>query len=126
MTTWPARAAVAAVWLYEGLWCKILGGDADQQAIVAAVPLLPPALAASAVTAIGVAEVAVAAWVLTGRSVRAAAVTQTVLLVAFNAGGLVFAGDRISDAGRMLTANAVLLALVWLLARDVPAPRAHG
>lgn len=67
MTTWPARAAVAAVWLYEGLWCKILGGDADQQAIVAAVPQLPPALAASAVTAIGVAEVAVAAWVLTGR-----------------------------------------------------------
>ncbi|MEV4508213.1 DoxX-like family protein [Dactylosporangium sp. NPDC049525] len=128
MTTWFARAAVAAVWLYEGLWCKVLGGDGDQQAIVAAVPLLPPALAAAALTGIGLAEVAVAAWVLTGRRARAAAVTQTVLLVAFNAGGLLFAGDRIADAGRMLTANAALLALVWLLAtpRTQSAPSAQS
>ena len=24
---WLVRLAVAAVWLYEGLWCKLLGGD---------------------------------------------------------------------------------------------------
>lgn len=121
-----ARAAVAAVWLYEGLWCKVLGGDGDQRAIVAAVPLLPPSLAAAALTGIGLAETALAGWVLTGRSPRAAAVAQTVLLVAFNAGGLLFAGDRIDAAGRMLTANAALLALAWLLATP-PAPRpAHA
>ncbi len=111
-----ARAAVAAVWLYEGLWCKVLGGDGDQRAILADVPLLPAGLAGAALAGIGVVEVAVAVWVLTGRWARGAAVTQTVLLVAFNAGGLVFAGDRITDAGRMLTANGALLALAWLLA----------
>jgi uncharacterized membrane protein YphA (DoxX/SURF4 family) len=125
MTTWVtatrfARVAVAVVWLYEGLWCKLLGGDGDQRAIVAAVPLLPPALTVAALTGIGLAEVGIAAWVLTGRRVRAAAVTQTVLLVTFNVGGLLFAGDRIGDAGRMLTANAALLALVWLLATTPP------
>lgn len=125
MMTGFARTAVAAVWLYEGLWCKILGGDGDQRAIVGAVPLLPPALATAALVGIGLAETAIAAWVLTGRRARAAAVTQTVLLVAFNAGGLLFAGDRIGDAGRMLTANAALLALAWLLARP-SSPRRRG
>jgi uncharacterized membrane protein YphA (DoxX/SURF4 family) len=119
MRTWPARAAVAAVWLYEGLWCKVLTGD--QLSIVAAVPFLPPALASAALTGVGVAETALAVWVLTGRRARAAAIVQTVLLVAFNAGGLLFAADQISDEGRMLTANAALLALAWLLT----AP-AHG
>ncbi|MET7421992.1 DoxX-like family protein [Dactylosporangium sp. NPDC005555] len=103
-----ARAAVAAVWLYEGLWCKILGGDPAQREIVAEVPML-------SLTAIGVAETALAVWVLTGRHARAAAVVQTVLLVAFNAGGLLLAADHIADPGRMLTANAALLALAWLL-----------
>lgn len=113
-----ARAAVAAVWLYEGLWCKVLGGDADQHAIVAAVPLLPATVVTAALVTIGLAETALAAWVLTGRRATAAAVVQTVLLIGFNAGGLLFAADRITDPGRMLTANAALLALVWLLTRS--------
>ena len=25
--TWLVRGAVAGVWLYEGLWCKLLDGD---------------------------------------------------------------------------------------------------
>ncbi|GAB3851597.1 DoxX-like family protein [Dactylosporangium cerinum] len=122
-----ARAAVAAVWLHEGLWCKVLTGD--QLSVVAAVPFLPPALAPAALIGLGVAETALAVWVLTGRRARAAAIVQTVLLVAFNAGGLLFAADQIADAGRMLTANAALLALAWLLtgpAHAEPLAPAHG
>lgn len=114
MTVWSARWALAAVWLYEGLWCKVI--DGSQRAIVAEVPLLPAPLVTAALVVIGLAETALAGWVLTGRHARAAAVTQTVLLVAFNAGGLLFAGEHITDPGRMLTANAALLALAWLLA----------
>ncbi len=33
------RFGVAAVWLYEGLWCKLLGGVPNQANIVAAHPL---------------------------------------------------------------------------------------
>ena len=36
------RASVAAVWLYEGLWCKILGRVQSQVEVVTAVPRLGP------------------------------------------------------------------------------------
>jgi hypothetical protein len=113
--TAAARCAVASVWLYEGLWCKLLRPDAGQADIVAAVPGaggLAPVLLAG----IGVAETALAGWVLTGRAGRAAAAVQTGLLVAFNAGGLLFGRAHIAEPGRMLTANAALLAAAWLLA----------
>ncbi|MDG6103323.1 hypothetical protein Daura_36500 [Dactylosporangium aurantiacum] len=115
--------AVAAVWLYEGLWCKVVAGS--QRAILADVPLLPAALVTAALVTIGLAETALAGWILTGRHPRAAAVTQTVLLVAFNAGGLLFAGEHITEPGRMLTANAALLALAWLVA-GAPRPATPG
>jgi len=112
-----ARVAVAAVWLYEGLWCKVLGGQPEQRAIVADVPGLPDGQAGAALVALGVVETAIGAWVLGGGRPRAAALAQTVLLVAVNAGGLLFAADRIAEPGRMIVQNAALLALAWLLAR---------
>jgi uncharacterized membrane protein YphA (DoxX/SURF4 family) len=121
-----ARAAVAAVWLYEGLWCKILGADANQRSIVAGVPGLPAAWVTAALVGIGVLETAVGGWVLSGAKARLAALVQTGLLAVFNAGGLVFAGARIAEPGRMLTQNAVLLAVVWLLAEQPVRRPAHG
>jgi uncharacterized membrane protein YphA (DoxX/SURF4 family) len=120
-----ARTAVASVWLYEGLWCKLLAADAGQRAIVGGVPGIGDA-AGFALAAIGVAETALAGWVLSGRARRPAAVVQTGMLVVFNAGGLLFGADRISEPGRMLTANAALLAAAWLLARDAAPERRHA
>jgi len=111
-----ARAAVCAVWVYEGLWCKILSGQPDQRAIVAAVPGLPAGWVTAALVGIGIAETGLGAWVLTGVRARLAALVQTVALVGFNAGGLLFAAGRIAEPGRMITQNLVLLALVWVLA----------
>jgi uncharacterized membrane protein YphA (DoxX/SURF4 family) len=116
MTT--ARAAVAAVWLYEGLWCKLLRADPNQESIVASVPGLPAACATAALRGIGATETALGIWVLSGARPRLAASVQSGLLVGFNAGGLAFANDRIAEPRRMLTRNAALLALVWLLARQ--------
>jgi uncharacterized membrane protein YphA (DoxX/SURF4 family) len=113
-----ARAAVAAVWWYEGLWCKVFGADPSQRAIVADLPNLPTVWVTAVVVGIGLAETALGGWVLSGAQPRLAAIVQTGLLVAFNAGGLLFAGSRIPDPGRMVTQNAALLALVWLLARE--------
>jgi uncharacterized membrane protein YphA (DoxX/SURF4 family) len=117
-----ARLAVAAVWCYEGLWCKVLRPDAGQRSIVAAVPGLPVAWAPAALAGIGVLETAIGGWVLSGAQPRRAAWAQTGLLVAVNAGGLLFARSRIPAPGRMLTQNAVLLTLAWLLAEQ-PAHR---
>ena len=32
------RASIALVWLYQGLWCKLLGGVPRHAAVIAAVP----------------------------------------------------------------------------------------
>jgi hypothetical protein len=46
---------------------------------------------------------------LSGRAPRAAALVQTGVVVAFNAGGLAVGGGHIADPGRLLTGNAVLI-----------------
>ena len=36
------RSAVAGVWIYEGLWCKLLGREPRQVQVVEAVPVFGP------------------------------------------------------------------------------------
>ena len=36
---WLIHVAVAAVWFYEGLWCKLLNGQPRQVRVVEAMPL---------------------------------------------------------------------------------------
>ena len=119
-----ARAAIALVWLYHGLWCKVLGRCPEQAAIVAAVPGLEAGLAVWAVRALGLGETALAAWVLSGRAPRLAALVQTVLLVLMNGGGLVWGRAHIADPGAMIVQNLAFLALVWLVA-DSPRASDH-
>ncbi|HEV7499631.1 MAG TPA: DoxX-like family protein, partial [Vicinamibacteria bacterium] len=85
-----ARGAIALVWIYHGLWCKVLGQCPDQAAIVAAVPGLAGGFGRGLFLTLGFAETALAVWVLSGRAPRAAALVQTILIVAMNGGGLVW------------------------------------
>ena len=111
-----ARAAVALVWLYNGLWCKLLGQSPGHREIVAsaAEPLGLPTTAV--LWLIGLAEVLIALWTLSGHSARWCALVQTVLLVSMNAAGLLFGDHEIPEPGGMIVHNLVLIALVWLLA----------
>ncbi|MFD8570469.1 DoxX-like family protein [Streptomyces sp. NPDC059639] len=109
-----ARSAIALVWFYEGWWCKVWPGRADQRAIVGDVPFLPHWALTAALVAIGLAEVAIGLWVLTGRRARGAAVVQTVLVAGFNAGGLVFSPGQVQEPGRMLTQNLAFVVLIWM------------
>ena len=63
---WLIRVAVAAVWLYEGLWCKLLRGQPHELEVVEAVPYFGPRVGALFLMALGAVEVALGAWVLTG------------------------------------------------------------
>lgn len=108
--------AVAAVWLHQGLWAKILGRDPRHREIVGDVPLIGPARARPATVAIGTAEVALALWVLSTRRPIAAAATQTLLLAGMNSGGLALARDRISAPTRLIGRNLGFLALAWAAA----------
>lgn len=67
--------------------------------------------------ALGLAECALALWILTGRHSRKCAWAQTIMLVSMNIGGLAFASALIPDPLAMITQNAVLLALAWRIAK---------
>jgi len=108
------RSSVAAVWLYEGLWCKILGRLPSQLQVVTAVPQLGPRFGQLFLRMLGVVEVALAVWVVSGAAPGACAIAQTALLVTLNANGLIWARHIIHDPAGMIVKNAAFLVLVWL------------
>ncbi len=109
------RFAVAAVWLYEGLWCKLLGGVPHQTDVVAAHPLFGK-IAASFLRVLAWVEIALAVWVMGGWLPGLAALAQTVLLVVMNANGLLFARRIIPDPAGMVVKNFGFLLLAWVAA----------
>lgn len=111
-TTAFGRAIIAAVWLYHGLWNKLLGGSSAHAEIVAAVPIGGREL----LFLIGSGEVVLGLWVLAGWRPRLCAIMQTAALVAMNAGGLFWARELIVDPAMMLVQNAMFTALIWLVA----------
>lgn len=113
---WLVRAAIAGVWLYEGLWCKLLGGDPNQLTVVQAVPRLGPAIGAVFLKVLGVVEVAMAVWALSGVKPVACAIAQTALLVALNASGIAWSRHLIHDPAGMVVKNFAFLVLVWVAA----------
>jgi uncharacterized membrane protein YphA (DoxX/SURF4 family) len=112
-----ARLAIAAVWLYQGGWCKLVAPNERHLRIVADLPGVGPAHARKVLALVGSAEVALAAWVLSGRAPRTAAAAQTALLGAMNGGGLLFSRGTIPEPANMVTQNLALLALIWSTAR---------
>ena len=111
---WLIRAAVATVWLYEGLWCKLLRGQPHEFEVVEAVPCFGPRSGALFLRALGVVEVAIAVWVLSAISPVVCALAQTLLLVTLNANGLLWARHIIHDPAGMVVKNFAFLVLVWV------------
>ena len=113
---WLLQAAVAAVWLYEGLWCKVLARSPHEFEVVAQVPFLAPSTSHALLRLLGVLEALLGAWVLTGWQPIAAALVQTGLLVGLNTSGIYFSRDRIPDPAGMVVKNAAFLVLAWATA----------
>jgi len=112
-----ARLAIAAVWLYQGGWCKLVAPNERHLQVVAGVPGVGAANARKALSLIGGIEVALALWVLSGRAPKTAATAQTALLTAMNGGGLLFSRGAIAEPAGMVTQNLALVALIWSVAR---------
>lgn len=113
---WLIRFAVAAVWLYEGLWCKLLGGEPHQLRVVEAAPRFDPRTGALFLKLLGAVEVILALWALSAVSPIPCAAVQTLLLVSLNAGGLIWARRIIHDPAGMVVKNFAFLVLVWVSA----------
>ena len=111
-----ARLALAAVWMHQGLWAKIMDGDTSHGEIVGRIPGMTRPAARGLTVAIGVVEVGMALWVLSGRRPRVCAAVQTGLMAGFNAGALTFARDELDSPEALLMRNAGLVALAWLAA----------
>jgi len=113
---WLIRPAVAAVWLYEGLWCKLLRGQRHEFAVVAAVPYFGARMGVQFLMTLGLVEVAIAGWALSGHAAWFCALVQTLLLVALNSSGLLWARHIIGDPAGMVIKNFAFLLLVWTAA----------
>ena len=108
------RASVATVWLYEGLWCKILGRVQLQVEVVTAVPRLGPRIGSSFLKALGIVEVVLAVWVIAGIAPGMCAIVQTALLFVLNANGLLWARRIIHEPAGMVVKNIAFVVLVWV------------
>lgn len=113
---WLIRSAVATVWFYEGVWCKLLCRDPRQLEVVGAVPFIRPRIGKLFLWTLGAVETALAVWVLIGAAPLLCATVQTVLLVTLNANGLLFARHVIHDPGEMVVKNVAFLVLAWVAA----------
>jgi uncharacterized membrane protein YphA (DoxX/SURF4 family) len=113
---WLIRAAVAAVWLYEGLWCKLLRGEPRELEVVKAVPRYGARFGVPFLMALGAVEVAIGLWVLSGAAPFLCALAQTVLLVSLNVNGLIWSRHLIHDPRGMLVKNFAFLVLAWVAA----------
>lgn len=111
---WLVRVAVAAVWIYEGLWCKILGRAPNELRIVQAVPGYGPRFGKPFLLTLGWVELALGLWVLSGIAPGLCALAQTVLLIGLNASGLLFSRHLIHEPGAMVLKNAAFLVLAWV------------
>jgi len=113
---WLIHSAVAAVWLYEGFWCKLLGREPNQARIVTAVPRLGSRFGGALLKVLGIVEISIGLWVVSRTAPVLCAFAQTGLLVALNTGGLLFSRRLIHDPAGMVVKNFAFLVLVWISA----------
>jgi uncharacterized membrane protein YphA (DoxX/SURF4 family) len=113
------RVAVAAVWIYEGLWLKVLRPAPHELALVAAVapaPLSP----ARFLLLIGCGETLLGLAVLSGLYARPLAFFQGTLLVLMNFLGILFGGGSIADPVGLVIRNVTLLLCIAALGLHGP------
>jgi len=111
-----ARVGLAGVWLENGLRNKVLAAAPAHRRIVAALPCVGVERSRVLAPVIGVAEVGVAVWILSGYAARRAALVQTLALVAMNGGALRWAPREIRSAPRLVLRSVGLLGLAWWMA----------
>ena len=107
-------ASVAAVWLYHGLFNKLLHGNPRHLEIVRSVPVFSDATAPIALAFIGVCEVLIALWILSGRFPRICAAIQTAVLIPMNMVEIIWARSHLLSPAGLIPVNIAFLSLAWI------------
>lgn len=102
---------IAGVWIFHGLYSKVLNGIPRHKMIVA--EILGEAIADVAVIGIGILEILLGCWVITGLFRRLNATVQTLALVSMNTLEILLARQFLISAGGMVILNFCFLTLVW-------------
>ena len=102
---------ISAVWLVNGLFCKVLGLVPRHEEIVARI--LGIEYSAMLTIAIGVAEVFMAVWVLSRIRARLCALTQIVIVAAMNVIELFLASDLLLFGKWNLFIAGIFIGLVY-------------
>lgn len=108
------QVVIGAVWIFHGLYSKVLRGIPRHRAIVARV--LGERYADVATTLIGVGEIVLGIWVWSAWQPVACATVQTCALVSMNVLEIRRAKDLLISAAGMLVLNAGFLTAVWFWA----------
>jgi len=108
ITDKSVRPLVASVWLVHGLYNKLLGGSPRHLAIVQSVPGLSGAAGERVLTMVGLFEVGLALWILSGRAPLRCAATQTAALLSMNVVELTFARHLQKRAGQLARCDVPL------------------
>ncbi|HEY7370097.1 MAG TPA: DoxX-like family protein, partial [Thermoanaerobaculia bacterium] len=90
------RFCVAAVWIYEGLFQKIVGPAEHELAVVQSLPGLPVS-ALTLLRIIGIGETLLGIAVASGLYARPLAIFQGLLLITMNGLGIALGGGAIAD-----------------------------
>lgn len=109
---WWLRFGIAGVWLYQGLWHKVIALEDRHRRIM--VSALGESLGTMALPGLGLLEAAIGLAVLWRSMPKVLTWAQIGLLVVMNGGGLLFASADIPDPVGMITMNLVFAAAVWL------------
>ncbi|MGB8168504.1 MAG: DoxX-like family protein [Chthoniobacteraceae bacterium] len=106
-----AGILIAAVWVFHGLYSKILDRIPRHRRIVARI--LGEQFAWPAMKLIGLGEISLGVWAFTGWHPIACAAVQTAALVAMNTLEILLAGDLLISAVGMVILNLGFIALSW-------------
>ena len=115
-----SQIVIGSVWVFHGLYSKILNGIPRHQLIVGRV--LGNKIARPATKAIGCFEVLLGLWALTGLARAECAAVQTLAIAGMNTLEIILAGDLLISAIGMLILNLGFLAVIWHWALLAPKP----
>lgn len=114
------RILIGSVWVFHGLYSKLLDGIPRHRQIVARV--LGEEWAGPATMAVGLAEILLGCWAFSRRFPLTCAAVQTLAIVTMNSMEIARAPDLLISAPGMVALNLGFLALGWYSATRPPAP----
>lgn len=115
-----ARVVLASVWLYNGLWLKVMVADAHHLAIVTALGTAEYIQPVDLLTLIGYCETLLAAGILSGLYFRFVSYFQVLVLLLMNILGIIFGGGNIANPAGLIVSNLPTIMCCLFIAKLGP------